>query len=352
MDIIDEFRKKAEQQRRDLQQSQQSDTGLLELRAMKVVAAMQEIHNYLHDLIAQLNIVQPDFNVSMQMGTLGDFVELQQTGYRLSNESIINKEVIALTFTLKSNETIELELENSLENKEQCEELKSKGILVNYISRQPDNVSIQGYIPASIEFASDFSEANIHITINNFTRLASERYVLNVDTIDSKLLDELGRFILRRENNFTDVLIEDSQSISIVQRKDSNGKSSNVTLTEEMDISRLRSLFNREQRLYLTYQNVIKDVGSRNREFILGRAKDCDLTINSDLASRHHALLVYRKGKFVLVDQSTNGSFVKPQGGKETYVQGEELPLAGSGFISLGKAVTVDNEHLIYFSCQ
>jgi hypothetical protein len=33
-------------------------------------------------------------------------------------------------------------------------------------------------------------------------------------------------------------------------------------------------------------------------------------------------------------------------------VQQEEAPLVGSGFISLGKAVTVDNEHLIYFSCQ
>jgi pSer/pThr/pTyr-binding forkhead associated (FHA) protein len=74
--------------------------------------------------------------------------------------------------------------------------------------------------------------------------------------------------------------------------------------------------------------------------------------VTSDLASRHHAQIVYRKGKFVLIDQSTNGTFVKAQGGKEVYVQQEEAPLSGSGFISLGKAVTVDNEHLIYYSCQ
>jgi len=351
MDIIDELKKKAEQVRRDREQASQSTSGLYEIRAMKVIASLQEIHNYLHELIEQLNLVQPEVNVSMHMGSLGKFSELQQIDYRLSNESSINKETISLCFALNSDETIELELDTSDESKEECDELKGKGVLLNYISRKPDVVSIQAYIPVSIEFTSDFSEAGIHIAIHNFSHLASEYYMLNASAIDSEFLDKLGRFILRRDTSFMDALVEDSQNISIIKRKEP-ATDSNITLTEEMDVSRLRSLFNREQRLYLTYQNVIKDIGSRNREFIIGRAKDCDLSINSDLASRHHALLVYRKGKFVLVDQSTNGSFVKPQGGKETYVQAEELPLAGSGFISLGKAVTVDNEHLIYYSCQ
>ena len=148
------------------------------------------------------------------------------------------------------------------------------------------------------------------------------------------------------------VLIEDSQGISLIQRKHNPNEEDSAIRTEEMDISRLRSIFNREHRLYLTYHNIIKDLGSRTHGYILGRAKDCELPVKSDLASRHHAEIVFRKGKFVLIDQSTNGTFVKVQGGKEVYVQAEETPLSGSGFISLGKAVTVDNEHLIYYSCQ
>ena len=351
MEIIEELKRKAEKVLQDREQVSQTDSGLFQLRSMKVIGSLQHIHNYLHELIEQLNVVKPEVNASMQIGTLGEFAELKQMDYRLSNESSINKEVISLSFALKSEEAIEVELDNSSENQQQCKELKDQGVLLNYVSRQPDIASIQGYIPVNIEFASDFSAASINITITNFTRLASEHYVLNVNAIDSALLDELGKFILRRENKFMDLLVEDSQNISVIQRVDATDKT-NVTLTEEIDSSKLRALFNREQRLYLTYQNVIKDVGSRTREFILGRAKDCDLSINSELASRHHALVVFRKGKFVLIDQSTNGSFVKPQGGKETYVQAEELPLAGSGFISFGKAVTVDNEHLIYYSCQ
>lgn len=119
-----------------------------------------------------------------------------------------------------------------------------------------------------------------------------------------------------------------------------------------MDISRVRSLFNKEVQLYLTYHNTIKEINPKSDDFIIGRSKQSNIIVNSDLASRQHAKIVYRKSKYVLIDQSTNGTFVKTQGGKEVYVQGEELPLSGSGFISLGKSVTVDNEHIIYFSCQ
>lgn len=351
MDILDEYKKKAEQLRQDIEQAKQNDSSILQIRAIQVVSALQRIHNYLHELIEQLNFVQPTIQTSMKIGSFGKFEELVQGEYRLSNESNMNKEIVALMFSVKSDEPLEVEIENSLEQKEECEELKSKGLLLNYISRKPDKVSIQAYIPVSIEFGSDFTESSVHVSIKNYSRLATEQYLLNVDTISDEILNELGRFILRQDNRFMDVLIEDSQGISVTDQRRSRDEK-DAPHTEELDMSRLRSLFNREQRLYLTYQNLIKDVGSRTREFILGRAKDCDLAINSDLASRHHAQLVFRKGKFVLIDQSTNGTFVKPQGGKETYVQSEELPLVGSGFISLGKAVTVDNEHLIYYSCQ
>jgi hypothetical protein len=351
MDLIDELKKQAEKQRRDQHESEQSNSSIFELRSLKIVSSLQEINNYLHDLVGQLNYLQPVIKCSMKIGQFGEFLDLQQVDYRLSNESSVNKENICLSLGWKTDEIIELEPETASVTKEQIEDLQNKGLLINYISRKPDRINIQGYIPATIDFTSDFSDSSIRISINNFVRLGAEHYVLNTDTIDNDLLDALGKFIMRRDNKFMDVLVEDSRGISIVSRADKIDKSG-VTLTEELDSSKLRSLFNREQRLYLTYHNVIKSVGSRTREFIIGRAKDCDMAVNSDLASRHHALLVFRKGKFVLLDQSTNGTFVKPQGGKETYVQSEELPLAGSGFISLGKSVTVDNEHLIYYSCQ
>lgn len=350
MDILEEYKKQAERRRQDLEQTGEDTSGVHVLRSLKVVSDLQTIHNYLHDLVEQVNYVKPDISTNILIDDLGQLEDLKQQGYYLLTESSENRERVSCHFTLNNDSKLELEIENTPENKQELEALTAQGLLVNYSSKSPLQVSIQGHIPVSIEFESDFEASTIQVGISNFSRLTSEHYMLNVDNISDDLLNDIGNFILRRDTKLMDSLVEDSNGISNIQRKPLLGE--DQPHTEEMDISRLRSIFNRENRLYLTYHNKIKDLGSKTHGIILGRSKDCDLMVMSDLASRHHAQLVYRKGKFVLIDQSTNGTFVKAQGGKEVYVQQEEAPLSGSGFISLGKAVTVDNEHLIYYSCQ
>lgn len=351
MKILEDFKRKANQLRRDMEQSGEQVNDLRFIRNMQVVTGLQQIHAYLHDLIEQLNFVDPDIRCNMPLGEFGALSNLRQGDYKLLYESSYNKETVNLYFSLNNDDQLELEIGGSENHKAQVEKLKNQGLLVNYVSMQPPKISIQGYVPARLEFSSDFDQADILVALHNFNQLEDANYKLNLEHITDDVLNELGAFIARQENSLMDLLAEDSQAISMIRPRPA-GQMPEGPQTEEMDPSRLRSMFNREHRLYLTYHNVIKDVGTRTQGFILGRSKDCDLTINSELASRHHAQLVFRKGKFVLIDQSTNGTFVKGQGGKEVYVQSEAVPLSGSGFISLGKAVSVDNEHLIYFSCQ
>ena len=351
MSILEEFKRKANQLCQDMEQSGERVNDLRFIRNMKVVNALQHIHSYLHDLIEQLNFIEPDIQCHMSLGEFGELANLRQGDYKLLYESSYNKETVNLYFALNNEDQIEVEITENEGAKLQLERLKNQGLLANYVSRQPPKISIQGYVPVRLEFSSDFDEACLNVSLHNYSQFEDANYKLNLDYISEEDLDQLGRFIVRQENSFMDLLAEDSQAISIIKLRPA-GNISDGPQTEEMDASRLRSLFNREHRLYLTYHNEIKDVGTRTQGFIMGRAKDCDLAINSELASRHHAQLVFRKGKFVLIDQSTNGTFVKTQGGKEVYVQSEAVPLSGSGFISLGKAVSIDNEHLIYFSCQ
>lgn len=351
MNILEEYKKLVAKHVQDSEQSGAEGSELNIIRNMQVVAAIQQIHTYLHDLIAQLNIVNPDIVCNFKIGEFGELNNLHQGDYKLLYESSYNKERVSLSFTLNNEEVIEKEIEETSATNQHLEKLKNQGLLANFVARQPPKVSIQGYVPIRLEFSSDYDNCSIHVVLHNYIQFGDSVYKLNISDITDENLNELGAFIVRKQNTFMDLLTEDSQAISIIMaRPDSAGHEG--PKTEELDSSRLRSLFNREHRIYLTYHNTIKDIGTRNQGFILGRANDCDLEVNSDLASRHHAQLVYRKGKFVLIDQSTNGTFVKTQGGKEVYVQSEAVPLSGSGFISLGKAVSVDNEHLIYYSCQ
>ncbi len=104
--------------------------------------------------------------------------------------------------------------------------------------------------------------------------------------------------------------------------------------------------------LQLRYKDDEIIVTPTDADLLIGRGKQCDLIVNALLASRTHARLEYRRGKFVLVDQSTNGTFVKTQDGGKVYLKREQLPLSGQGVISLGEAISEQSENLIYFDCR
>jgi len=68
----------------------------------------------------------------------------------------------------------------------------------------------------------------------------------------------------------------------------------------------------------------------------LGRDNSSDIVIADRKASREHARIERRRDKFVLVDVSSNGTFVTLQDGPEMAVKREEVVLQGHGTISFG----------------
>ena len=90
-----------------------------------------------------------------------------------------------------------------------------------------------------------------------------------------------------------------------------------------------------------------------HRTFVIGRGVQSDLLCKTRLASRTHATLEFRRGKFLLTDQSSNGTFVKTDDGEEIFLRRQELMLWGSGYIGLGEEVSKeDPSDVIRFSCE
>ena len=95
---------------------------------------------------------------------------------------------------------------------------------------------------------------------------------------------------------------------------------------------------------------VIKVDQNRPR-ITLGRQSHNDVVVNDIRVSRTHARIECRRGKFVLIDNSSNGTYVNIQGGKSISLRHDETPLTGNGIISLGREVDV-NIPLIYFEMR
>jgi class 3 adenylate cyclase len=78
--------------------------------------------------------------------------------------------------------------------------------------------------------------------------------------------------------------------------------------------------------------------------FSLGRDAASDIIIADRRASRSHARIERRRDKFVLVDQSTNGTYVTFDGEAEFALKREEVILRGRGRISFGHAYDAEGE--------
>ena len=71
----------------------------------------------------------------------------------------------------------------------------------------------------------------------------------------------------------------------------------------------------------------------------LGRDLNSDMVIEDRKASRHHARIERRGDKYMLIDLSTNGTYLSPKGEKETLLRREEVLLQGTGTICFGSSV-------------
>jgi adenylate cyclase len=82
----------------------------------------------------------------------------------------------------------------------------------------------------------------------------------------------------------------------------------------------------------------------------IGRDLQNDVVIADRKASRLHARIERRRDKFVIIDHSSNGTYVTVQGEAEVVLRREELVLRGRGQVSFGHAYQDDPSEFLAFS--
>jgi adenylate cyclase len=117
--------------------------------------------------------------------------------------------------------------------------------------------------------------------------------------------------------------------------------------------------------LTLIYRANIFVVNRARPVLQLGRGDDNDIVVVSLFASRLHARIEARDGKFVLADLSSNGTFVLPDApsgaGSDTpsedqqteiRLREEEFVLTGRGWLGMGRSATKHGDHSVRFTVQ
>ena len=124
------------------------------------------------------------------------------------------------------------------------------------------------------------------------------------------------------------------------------GKSEDIDIFEIIwqaeDVTRMATGLLKTQaknsHLVLTYHDDKRSLDQDMDTLILGRGKKADMVINDTMASREHARIECRRGKFIITDMSTNGTYVQtPEG--PSYLRREDVVITGEGKIALGREI-------------
>jgi adenylate cyclase len=105
-------------------------------------------------------------------------------------------------------------------------------------------------------------------------------------------------------------------------------------------------------RMQIDYRGRTFTVAQQSNLLLIGRDASCQIVVSGAKTSRQHAALEWRRGKFVLEDRSTNGSFVLPDGGQLIHLRREELVLQGSGLIGFGEQPREGGAAVVRYACK
>lgn len=120
-------------------------------------------------------------------------------------------------------------------------------------------------------------------------------------------------------------------------------------VTVMMDTSVSTTIPKLKAHLELRFQSRIFEVDEHNPVLTLGRQKHNDLIFKGERVSRSHARIEHRKGRFVIIDKSSNGTYILFEEKKKIHLKREEAQLVGKGVIFLGKKPDDDVSEAIHF---
>lgn len=104
-------------------------------------------------------------------------------------------------------------------------------------------------------------------------------------------------------------------------------------------------------RCKLLYRNHSFVLDAENTSVVIGRGNDADLVIKDENASRIHLKIQYRNGKYVVTDESRNGTWIETGQGLTLLRRKETHILHGKGVISLGQLPT-ETQETVFYECD
>jgi len=177
-------------------------------------------------------------------------------------------------------------------------------------------------------------------TVNNAAFLArlaqAKQIIITQDTHDA-----CEKTLASKCEPFDNVPLKGKSQSEYVHRISWENNNEQTQVATAMIASPTLSQTNTSSRLYLCTPEKTYIVEKNTDRFVCGRdPQSNNIFIVGDKISRKHCSFYFVRGKFVIEDHSTNGTYMQPSDSQEppVYIRRETMPLALAGTINLGQA--------------
>ncbi len=215
------------------------------------------------------------------------------------------------------------------------------------VEGQPVAIRIGGHFGPVVLENRDIFGAAVH-TANRMTSQAKAGQIMVTSAVVQRLAPEWQSAVrqidvatLKGKSN------EDELYEVLWQKEDATSMLPAIALgaSSSREKQRLR-------RLKVRFQGQEVVVDDSHPLLAIGRAEENDVVVKGNLISRLHARIEFSRNKFVLIDQSTNGTFVTTREGEEAFVRRDTMQLKGEGLIGFGRVPENGSSLTLRYVCE
>ena len=183
--------------------------------------------------------------------------------------------------------------------------------------------------------------------VNLAARMAAQAKADQIITT-GETLDTMGAKLRLCCRELTSAIVKGkSAPVTIVEL--TWGEDGALTLQEKRD---LETVCNPEMTSgQLSFGDQIVEINEHSPVVTIGRDGSNTLSVLDSMSSRVHARVECHLGQIILVDQSTNGTFILTSHKDRAFVHLDKYRLQRRGVIGLGREVNANDPLAIHFSC-
>ncbi len=207
MGLLDDLHKEAQHQQADVESLQANSKKREELFHNNIQPKMVMIYQFLSELCESLNLIKSNIQVSYPIKDYSAMRDLRPSDYKVIVDSRKLMKSIKLSFICSSNDRVRFDVENKIYIDRISEYLDEHH--VSYVCHKnkdsQHNVtnatfSVDSMVPVTFVFSAALDSSKIILNIMNFNGLNNDRFVIEADDVAPQFLEDLGKYILRRDS--------------------------------------------------------------------------------------------------------------------------------------------------------